>query len=426
MQSDLLLLLLRLELAVIGLYFLARNKIDFLLLFFCSFCLYHWQILWGTIWVPPFTFDVSTNSMFIVGLIAIVIFGFVLLNDRLWRHYPDIPYVKSNDFDQFGVILVLLTVGILACLYSLYVAGDKIMLNKNEFTRAQGLKYDILYYYPAAMALLYGILTKNKLITFLSLLPLTLYLLVGYRAIIVTAIIGAVFISMYGERIFTFKMIKVLILVLTLFIFFVFYKFSYIAIKANSFDWFAHIIEGDDRFDSVFQFFIWGMFSAEFGQVSSNLSLSSSQDLSSHYNFSDAVLGSITGLNTILNYNEDITRFSRVIREFANPGFSYGLGGSFWGEMYQAGSYVGVFAGALIVVGFITYFNLNFKMQKERFSLFLFLFSFLAFYIHRNDFTLLIGHVKNHLFLITFAYGVLLLINGRVKIPSFRKQRVIF
>ena len=169
------------------------------------------------------------------------------------------------------------------------------------------------------------------------------------------------------------------------------------------------------------QFFLWGMFSAEFGQVSSNLSLSSSLDLSSHYQFSDAFIGSISGLSSILNYNEDITRFSRVIREFANPGFSYGIGGTFWGEMFQAGSYVGVLFSAVIIVGILTYFNLNFRNKKEKYSLFLFFFSFLAFYMHRNDFTLLMGHFKNHIFLIVFSYLVLLVLKGKIRLRKFNR-----
>ena len=299
------------------------------------------------------------------------------------------------------------------------MAGDKILLDKREFQLARGLKYDFLYYYPAAIALLYGVAIKQRAIVITALIPLFIYLLIGYRAIFVIAIIGAIITNSYGQRILTFRTLKMIVFTLIMYMFFVFYKFSYIAIKNNSFDWFAGIIKNDNRFESISDLILWGLFSAEFGQVSSNLSLSSGLDLSEHYSFSDAFLGSIPGLNKVLDFNEDITRFSHVIREFANPGFSYGLGGTFWGEMYQAGSYVGVFVAAIIIIGALTFFNLIFRNHKERYPLFLFFFSFLAFYIHRNDFTLVVGHLKNTIFLIILAYLILLLFKSRISIRNF-------
>ena len=407
---------------IIFLYFILRNKIDFLLLFFSSFILYHWQIISGTIWVPPYEFPVSSQSIYVVGIVAVVLFVVTLFYDSISHNIPVLEYDQRKDRDQKNASLVLIVIAYMATGYAIYSAGGAVFSgNKAEFTRSMGLKYDFLYYFPAGMAFLYGVSTRNRTITIVSFLPLLFYLLVGYRAIIVTALVGAAVVNFYGQSILNLRMVKVGLFAVVGYLFFVLYKFSYIALKTGSFDWFATMIEKDARFDNVWEIILWGMFSAEFGQVSSNLSMSSAIDLSQHYQFSGAFFGSIPVLNTILNYNEDITRFSRTIRDHANPGFSYGIGSSFWGEMYQAGSYVGVFMAATIVVGSVALFNLSFRRNKEKYGLLLLLFSFLAFYIHRNDFTLVVGYIKNHVVLLVFAYLVVLLIKGRIKIRNYSR-----
>ena len=422
MSISVVLILLQVFIVAIFLYFILRNKIDFLLLFFTSFILYHWQIIAGTIWVPPYEFAASIQSVFVVGIVATVLIVVTLINDRVSFNVPMVEFNHRKDRDQKNVSLVLIVISYAATGYAIYSAGDAVFSgNKADFTRSMGLKYDFLYYFPAGMAFLYGVATKNRSIVFLSFLPLLFYLLVGYRAIIVTALVGAAVVNLYGQPILTFRMAKVILYAIVGYIFFVLYKFSYIAFKTNSFDWFATMIEKDARFDSVWEILLWGMFSAEFGQVASNLSMSSAIDMSEHYQFSSAFLGSIPGLNSILNFNEDMTRFSRAIREHANPGFSYGLGSSFWGEMYQAGSYVGVFMASTIVIGCIAVFNLSFRRNKEKYTLLLLLFSFLAFYIHRNDFTLVVGYMKNHIILLVFSYLVLLLLKGKVKIRNYAR-----
>lgn len=403
-------------------YFIFRNKIDFLLVFFASFLLYHWQIIYGVVWVPPYEFMVNVQSVYIIMIVSSVLQIFVIINDIKYRKIPNIAYNLEKDRDQYSVAIILLIVSIVTTAYSLFIAGDKILLGKSEYAAAEGLKYNFFTYFPAAMALLYGVASRRKNIIIISLVPLLIYLLIGYRAVFVTALVGVMVVHYYGQRLISLKALKIILIVFSLFSFFALYKFSYIAIKAGSFDFFQHIIEHDARFDSLSDFILWGMFSAEFGQVSSNLVLSSAKDLTDSHAFSDALLGSVTLLNRILDYNEDITRFSRVITSEANPGFQYGLGSTLWGEMYQAGSYGGVMVMAVIVIGALTLFNLKFRSNKEKYPLYLYYISFLSFYVHRNDFVLLVGNLKNILFLLIPSYLVLLVIKGKVKVLESTKK----
>jgi hypothetical protein len=405
-----------------ALYFVFRNKIDFLLVFFMSFLLYHWQIIYGVVWVPPYKFIVNTQSVYIIMAVASVLQIFVIINDSEYRKVPVTAYNLEKDRDQYPVAIILLFVSILTTAYSLYLAGDKMLLGKSAYASAEGLKYNFFTYYPAAMALLYGVASKRKAIIVFSFAPLLIYLFIGYRAVFVTALVGVIAVRYYGQRLFSLKTFKIILIVCSLFLFFVIYKFSYIDIKAGTFDYFQHKIVRDDRFESVPEFLLWGMFSAEFGQVSSNIVLTSAQDLTDSYAFSDALFGSVTLINRIFGYNEDMTRFSHVIRKEANPGFSYALGSTLWGEMYQAGGYGGVMVMAVIVIGALTFFNLQFRSNKEKYPLVLYFISFLAFYVHRNDFVLLVGNLKNIVYLLIPSYLVLLAIKGKIKVLSGTKK----
>jgi len=56
--------------------------------------------------------------------------------------------------------------------------------------------------------------------------------------------------------------------------------------------------------------------------------------------------------------------------------------------------------------------------------LLLYLPSFMAFYIHRNDFVLFVGNVKNIIILLVFSYLVLLILRGKVRVS--RRTALMF
>ena len=398
-----------------AIFFLVRNRIDFVLLMFASTILYHWQIVAGQIWVPPFTFAASNQAMWVLSLVLVVILLAALVHDQLWQSIPAVAVSRIPKSDNVLIGYILAGFSIVGMFYAIGVAGDVVLSgNKNEFTNKLALPYDIFYYFPAAMALLIGTLYRRSFLIFVAAIPLMFYLIIGYRAVFVTALVGAFTISAFGERILQKKLLGYIILAILVFVFFVVYKFSYIAIKTGGFDWFASLVEGDSRFDDIFEFLLWAMFSAEFGQVASNLSLSAELNRSADYAISNVFVTGIPGAGSALGISEDEVRFSRVIRAFANPGFSYGLGSSLWGEFYFAGGLPLVFIGVTAIAGSIAFFNLQLKSNPEGCATFLMFFSFLAFYSHRNDLTLVLGHFKNHVFLLCSAILVLFLLRGKV------------
>ncbi|MBO72215.1 MAG: hypothetical protein CMD35_01240 [Flavobacteriales bacterium] len=413
----------------VSIFFIVRNKIDFLLLFFLSLILYSWQVIYGVIWVPPYMFDASPQSQWIISIVMIILFIMTILNDLLVRNIRPLEYNSLKEGDELAFFSILTLVSYIASFYALYKGWGNLFAGKAEFLRSTGIGYYFITYFPATMAFLFYLVSGRYKYAVIAFIPLLFYLLVGYRAAIVTATIFGIFIVFFNERIFKLKILKPILLVSTLFIFFAVYKFSNNYFKAGDISgiadaivFFNNLLENDPRFDNVFEFTIYYMFSAEFGTTSSNLSLSSSLNLSEHYSFSTTLIGAIPFLDFFSGVGEEQSRFSTVIEAYANPGFSYGLGSSFWGEIFQAGGYMGVAIAAMIVISIILSYNLSFFRSKEKFTLFTFFIAFLAFYIHSNDFVLVIAYLKNTFFLCILGFSIIWLIKNKISMNLLSRK----
>tara|TARA_B100002052_G_C15886303_1_gene601686 strand:- start:6307 stop:7560 length:1254 start_codon:yes stop_codon:yes gene_type:complete len=406
------------------LYFLARNRIDFLLLFFLSTTLYSWQIIYGIIWVPPYTFPASQESKIIVLILLFVLILFTILNDLILKNKKDLPYSRAGEGDAVFFFTTLTFISYLSCLIAVLNIGPEILsISKKSFVAKSGLPFFFLLYYPAAMACLFFVTSRRYKLAFYSAVPLIFYIFVGFRAAAVITFITGFFIFYYNQKIFNLKLYKPILLVIIVFAFFVLYKFTYIGLKLGDLSTIATILEKDPRFSNLPEFLAYAFFSAEFGQAASNLSITSSMDLSDSYSFRDAFVGSIPLVDFITGISEEESRFSTIIESYANPGFSYGLGSSIWGEIFQAGGYSGVIIFSILIIFTIFQFNLSFRRSKNKFVLFSFFIGFLSFYIHRNDFVLLTGHIKNIVIITTLGLCVLWLIKNRVYLLPFSKAR---
>lgn len=390
-----------------------RNKIDFLLLFAASTWLYHWQIIYGEINLgSSIVFGVNAASEVILAIIMLIVLLGTLIHDRIAIKYHNIPYRKFMDKDNRNVAIVLLVISYTFTVAALILGGGfaSLMQGKGEFTQAHGIRYNFFLFIPACYSLIYGIVAKDRRVVYYSLFPVGVYIFSGYRASVVVTFLAVLIMVNFGKKIVTFKILKPLLLCVAAIVFFSVYKNIYIAAKQGDFSGLFDYLD--------INYLVWAFLHVEWGQISSNLVLTSSQDLSQYYSFGDAFLGSITLVNRLLGIDTEMIRFSHVIREYANPGFSYGLGGTIWGEMYQAGGYMAVGLFAAVVVWLIAYLNIMLLAKKEYVVFFVYYLAFLSFYIHRNDFTLVVGNLKNTIYLLVLSYGVLLLLKKRIRINS--------
>ena len=234
---------------------------------------------------------------------------------------------------------------------------------------------------------------KVTQIIFLSIFPLVIYFIVGFRSIAVVTIVSAILLRSYQTQLLSKKIIKIAGRIAIIFFFFVSYKQAYIPLKEGNFDFFQTQVQNDDRFGSVVEFLLWAALSAEFGQVSSNLELTTSQNLSEYHSYSAVFLGSIPLLD---NHDVGITtdpRFSDTIMIHANPGFSYGLGGTFWGENFVLGGFLGVCV-AVFAIGFFFIF-MQILIFHKGYVLLLYSSVNIAFLLPKMDLFAVIGTFKN-------------------------------
>ena len=387
-------------------YFLLRNRVDFLLVFFISTVLYHWQIIYGTIIVPPYSFEVNDISKIIIMIVLITHLIITCIHDTINNKNVLINIHDLKSYNRIAYVLCFIS--LFLTIKALYIVGYQFTY-KDEYKNAlaENNISMIFTYYSSAMSLLFGILTRNRKLIILSFLPLINYAYMGYRALFVVAIIGSITISFYNTKLFSKKILKLTSIIILVFLFFSIQKVIYYEVKkTENFSLKNHvekIISKDARYDNLNEYLKSIFFYSEFGQTSSNLTLSIDNELGKKYDFTTMLLGSIPFVKNFSDISEDDVRFSRLIRNYANPGFSYGLASNVWGEAYAALGFFGVFLFSIIVSSTISVLNSVF-FRKNIFYLFNILFlSFLSFYIHRNDMTLIFAHIKNSVFLIICA-----------------------
>ncbi len=390
-------------------YFLYRNRIDFLLVFFLSTTLYHWQIIGGKIIVPPYKFEASDESIIIISTIFLIHTLITIFHDFIVKN--KITFNNFNTNQNYNLIAyVLCFISLILTFRGLYIVGFDFIL-KGEYSKAlTGANINPIWlHYPAAMSLVYSTVTKNRNLFILSFIPLLVYGYMGYRAELVTALVGCITIYAFNSKFNSLKFLTISFLVIILFLFFSIYKITYYDLRDDS-------VTISERFESRVSFYgstsnllKKTLFYNEWGQISSNLSLSTEKDLSKYYDLPTTVIGSLPFVKRFSDIKEDDVRFSRVILEHANPGFSYKLGGSFWAEAYAGLNIIGVILFSILVSITIAFLNNVFYRSNPIFLFSTLFLSFLSFYIHRNDLTLVFAHFKNMLFLLIVAGSIFIL-----------------
>lgn len=404
-------------------YFLFRNRFDFLFVFFLSTILYHWQIIGGTIITPPYSFKVNDVSKIIISLVLFIHTSITIVHDLINKKkitYDNINITKK--YDLIAYILCLLS--LFLTLRAMYIVGFDFVY-KHEYKQALAASNIsmIWLHYPAAMTLIYGTLAKNRTIFLLSLLPLLFYAYTGYRAELIIALIGCSTIYAFNSKLNSFKFIKIGLVVMILFIFFAVYKITYYDIKKDN----LSVVESFERQSSFYgtnnEYLIKILFYNEWAQIASNLTLSTEKNLGKYYDFPTVVIGSIPFIKKFTDINEDDVRFSRIIDKYANPGHSYGLGSTIWGEAYAAFHLFGVFIFSIIVSLIIAFLNNRFYYPNFIFLFSTLFLSFLSFYIHRNDLALVFAHVKNIVFLLLVSGFIFLIIKSFKSILLIKKTK---
>mgnify|MGYP001481963142 FL=1 len=391
-----------------ALILLYRQRVDLFLLAFASNTIYGWQILAGEIWVPPYNFPVTENSMHILTIVFFSIGLFSIVNDLIINKWfslakNKIQNVKTSSNYQSWLANFLGYTSFFFAIILIFQAGtDLLYLSKTDLNARYSLTYSLFLSLPAGIGLVYGVYAKKRALILICSLPLFLYILIGFRSVAIVAIVASLMVFSGSIKIISRKTIKISLVLILVFLSFATYKQAYVPIKEGTFDFFATEVSEDKRFDSTAEFLVWAAFSAEFGQISSNLELTTSRDLSQYHSFSSVILGSLPLIDDVgQRHNE---RFSDTIKEYANPGFSYGLGGSFWGELFVLGGILAVSLSAFII-GFVLIF-LNYLIFHRNLYILLYLATNFVFLHPKMDIYAIFGLVKNIFILLCIPMAI--------------------
>ena len=422
-------LFLAMALGCSALYILYRQRIDLFLVAFLANCLYGWQTIAGKVWVPPYEFPVTDNSRYILGIVFLGILSFSFLNDNIYKSWfrgnrykfisNDGPSNVSSQL-QYQLAYFLSVISFSIALILIFQAKfDLFFLGKTGLNLRYPLSQSFFLAMPAGVALVYGVYRKDYKLIFLGAVPILLYILIGFRSIAIVVIVSIIMLRSYQNRIISKKSIKMAGWVGLIFITFVVYKQAYIPLKEGNFDVFEDKVQQDSRFDSTAEFLLWAALSAEFGQVSSNLELTSSQDLSRHHSYSAVVLSSIPLLDSNDVGVTSSPRFSDTIMSHVNPGFSYGLGGTFWGENFVLGRFLGVCI-AVLALGFFVLFAQILIFEKGYF-IFLYIATNIVFLLPKMDLYAVLGTFKNVIILILIPIFLIGILRGLADFIALRR-----
>ena len=391
---------------ILSIVFIVRNKFDYLFFFFISLLLYHWHIVYGVVYIPPYSHTASRGSQYIIGVIYLAIIFNMLLPKRQIDSIKKLKWLKlDNKFNS----IILITISFIFVIASALIAGAYIYESKTVYSEQENIPYsNLLIAFPSAMALIYGIRFNNKLIILFAAIPLLYYVIIGYRAIVVIGIVAIIVNKYKNIKLLGLKMFKLVGLLAGVFLFFAVYKISYIAIKQGEFDYFDKIILTDSRFQTHQDYILWSLFSAEFGVISSNLSTAAelrNTVIAEQYNILNTFIATVPLTTRAFTFDTTV-RFAEFIDQYAIHGFGFGLGSSFWGELYLSGGYLLVFIGASAVLIIIRYFDNLSNDMTNKYIHFTYLAAYLAFSIHKTDIISLIGVIKSMFFILCVCYTI--------------------
>ena len=392
-----------------GLMLIYKNKIDLFLVFYLSNFLYHHGIILNYINTGAFNEAPTQTSRAIVALVFTSLFlvqvGERFLPKKARSTNSEIVLISNCQFARLATSFLIIS--IFSTLLFIYSAGAGIFDNK-AVSKQSAIPFSFVgSYYFAYASSGYFFLAKRNFAFALTLLIIVFYLFVGTRAFAVLFIINLVLIASTDIKLFSKRNFKRLFLLILIFAFFAVYKHLYIALKALEFSQLMQLI-----FTINSDKLIRMLFSAEWSQISMNLSRITLLENKDLFDFWDMLVMSLPGFNSWSTLPE---RFSEVIYYHANPGYTYGLGGAFWGEIWYVFGFLGVFVFSQLVLWYLAYCNslLYFSVQKYFYHAPLIV--FVAFYLPRNDVAMLIASFKNLLLSLVLGFILVQLVIWRVR-----------
>jgi len=388
------------------LYFTFKKRsLDLLTVAFFALSAYFYPVFLGYVINPMTMKTVSLNYIiyfFYCFLVFLIVF-FSYLNDRsvldrkkyVYRVKP-LPKnigVRVNILLCFLIISFSYTV-IVADFSSLFLASKSDMVNANS-----GLHGFSIWVSLSIFSLAYFVKRKIALLMAIAYLIFSLY--VGSRAYFATLIIMSFILVSKDNEFRLIRKFKTYFLIASFLLFLVSYKVIYHDIKMFNFELAYFKIKNVMNYVVVI---------TEPNAIMSNLnnSLYGEVSYSSEHAINIATRLFLL-IGSIFRSAFDISseQYSSVLMRSYYQGLDYGMGSSFWGELYYLGGKIALFFGGFLWVFFIFYMNRLFWRSPSFLLLFCYPYVvYITFYIHRVDSFLVLGVVPSYTNMLIFLYFI--------------------
>jgi hypothetical protein len=369
------------------LYFILRNKIDLYLLFFTANVLYGSHVIYGSIYIPPYTVQVNDNAKIILMIIFIGIILFTMIVDRIENNKVKKYVFQRNINISKNHAKVILLISLIFFAIVLSYSISKGIISKRDLKSGIPGMVLTLFYYFSALSFIASFFLGKKLYIFLSAIQLVFIIVASARIYPILALISCVIIKYNGRKLISKNTVKLVLISTMVLLITVVPRYGKQMIeqaKQGNFMSYISVVLG----------------SYEIGQISYNLNATTSDEYTSDHTLDAVLFGAIPLLHRIIEYKP--RRFSVYIYRDLNPGFNYGLGGTFWGESYVLGGFPGVLAFLFIVLLCINIINKRIFLGSVYYPFYILTAVYLAFYLPRNDILLIIATFKNLLFFSVF------------------------
>ncbi len=419
-------------LSILMLIYISTRKIDFFSIGAICFLIYHFHLAYGIVYIASHV-TVSKNlyyeeidtSLYVIIFTQIIILFLVMLNYDLKKKMLHSQIIHKSlsrrnrnsravhkTFVVFGYFaFVVFAIDILS------FGFKNLSLDKSKVWDELGILYVFTMW--AAMAVFtYAIRDKKYRLLFLSLPPVLIHLFIGSRAYFAALVI--VLLILYGNRLkdTRWSNIKTYIYGAIGFFFIMIYKKIYTHVK--NFDWpsIVAVFYEKDTYMWVFRLGEPRIVLANYNYIiSTGFKLDFSDILARLISF-------IPFANRLVEPTNGLLLSDVFKRDFQS---TYGLASSFWAEGYAMFGFLGLFIFYLLWVLMLQKGSELIKSNSWTKYFAIPIISYFTFYIHRMDFTKVIGNIKYLLFamVVWWIINAILTNNTKIKrkisVPVFKR-----
>ena len=385
-----------------------RRRIDFLSVAAVSFILYTSNCLVGEVWIFQsgyniYEAEISAKTYFLVCNQLIIIFAYLFMEEK------GIKLSISNTCRRYRIRLAYSHLEAStsggSCYWAFLFMTSAMIVWYTIFFRI-GLGYFLSYaekgmilsetnilfglsMWSGMICFFYYYSKRNRMGTIASGVIILITVLLGSRAYLASVMVGVLVVKSYtlNERKidcrWRHRNRKIILLGILMVFFLLIYKLIYKEVRAGDFEGMIRVLSSTDTWSSILDV-------DELRIVFANYNYSIENQLDLH---SSDIIARI--VSVIPFANDGIPtyypmRFSQLLQE--RVGTTYGLANSFWGECYAMGRGMFVLTMTVVWISFIRVLNNRIIRKKSPFLITIA--SYLSFYIHRLDWTQVMGCIK--------------------------------